>query len=194
MSVLVSLTALKTFLTVAISADDAVLQAILDGVERLFLERGGRARRPFAPAQNARGEVLDGTGSTQLVLDYPIAGVSGTITLGLDPANPDETLDPADPAVVVYTPGDRTLHRVDGRVWGPLARPRYVRVTYDAQADLPESPALAIKRVAAAVYRQLGSEDARAERTGTYSRDLATVAESDPIWTLAVDAHREHRV
>jgi hypothetical protein len=55
-------------------------------------------------------------------------------------------------------------------------------------------PALAIKRVAAAVYRQLGAEDVRSERTSTFSRDLEKVAEGDPLWQLAVRTHRVVRV
>jgi hypothetical protein len=190
-AILVSLDALKAFLSVEGDAEDALLPAILLGVEQHFVEQAGRAHRPFAvAASSARSEVHRGTGTTVLDLDYPVASLTAAITIGPDPADPAETLDPADPRILAITPGRRLIERVDGGTFGAEGAARAVHVTYDAQADAPPSAALAIKRVAAAVYRQLGAEGTGGERLGAYSSDLASVAEADPIWRFALEAQR----
>jgi hypothetical protein len=190
---LVSLLDFKAFLAVEDTADDDLLDGLLDAVEEAFEQEAGRRRRPFRAAQSARVEVRDGTGCALLFLDYSITTVSA-IALGPDPDAPDETLDPADFAVVAWRAGERWIRRLDGGVWRCLDEPNVVRITYDAEADLPQMPGLAIKRVAAALYRQRGAEDVTGERTSTYSRELARVSETDPIWPLALRPYRAELV
>jgi hypothetical protein len=189
-AVSVSPTELKRFLGVSSSTDDTLLQEILDSVEGLFLEETNRIGRPFlAAATENRAEVRDGTGSHVLTLDYPIGDVD-SIKLGYDSANPDETLDPDDVDEVVWVAGKRTIERVDGGTWGAYGAPRYVHVQYDTGTDVPDAVKLAIKRMAAVVYRQLGSEGSTRESVQGFSRELA---ETDPFWVRCINNHREPR-
>lgn len=192
MPALVPLEQLKRFLGVADGADDALLTELLDAVEAHLATQCGRAEAPFAAAAIGRVETHDGTGTAHLYLDYPIDAVT-EVRVGPDPSAPDETLDPADPAVLRWAAGVARLARTDGGRWRAYGEPLCVRVTYNTRADLPADCALAVERVAAAVYRQLGSEDVRSERTGGYSADLAAVAEGDPLWRAAVGAHGRRR-
>jgi len=190
---LVELDDFKDFLGITDSAQDDLLSVILDGLEDLFESECGRRSRPFSDALVGRVEVLDGTGTAKLFLDYPIAALT-SIALGADPSEPDETLDPTDFEVVAWTVGRLCIRRVDGCTWGCRGVPNIVRVTYDTQADLPTTAAIAVRRVAATVYRQLGAEDLKSERTSTFSRDLAKAAEEDPIWCMAMRGERVVRV
>lgn len=192
MADLVTLPQFKTFLLETGSANDALLEIILDSVEDLFESACGRTETPFQAA-DTRVEVRDGTGSTILYLDYPIDDVA-SIKIGADPADPDETLDPTDLTVVSWRQGRRRIVRLDGRSWGAAGVPNCVHITYDTGDELPATVALALMRVGAAVYRQIGSEDVKSDRTGSYSKDLEKVAEGDPIWQLAVKAQRTVRV
>jgi hypothetical protein len=188
---LVSLLAFKDFLGVESVADDDVLDALLDAVEEAFERDAGRGARPFRAAQLGRAEERNGTGDDLLYLDYAITTLT-SIDLGPDPDDPLESLDPDDVAVVAWRAGERWIRRVDGGIWGCRDEPNAVRITYDAAADLPLSPALAIKRVAAAIYRQRGSEDATSEQTSTYIRSLKfdNASSSDIIWDLALRPYR----
>ena len=132
--------------------------------------------------------MLSGTGSSLLMLDYPIAALT-SVVLGFSSASPVETLTVADPYSVVFAVGERSLERTDGGVFGEYGKPRCVHVTYNTQADLPTDVALAVKRVVAQIYRQRGSEDAKTESVGGYSRVLADLAATDPIWLQAVQRH-----
>jgi len=155
-------------------------------VEALLLQQCGRGpERPFQAAQPGRVEIHDGTGNPLLWLDYRVDTLT-SVLLGQNPSTPDETLNVSDPAVLVWGVGSPRIARVDGRRFGCLDRPRYIQVTYDAQADAPAEASLAVLRVTAAVRRQRGSEDAKSERMGAYSADLAAVAQDDPVWQMAV--------
>jgi len=184
---LVSLSELKTFLRVSGTTDDALLETLLDQIEDLFERACGRSHAPFQGAQTGRVEWHDGTART-LWLDYPVQSLTA-ITLGHDASAPVETLAVSDPAIVRWEVGSRRVERVDGATFGAPGVRRFVRVTYDAQADLPASAALAVKRATATVYRQIGSEDARSEQLPDFSHVLAEAA-ADPAWQLAVAAHR----
>ena len=196
-AVLLSLADVKSFIGNVPASDDAVLQSILDSVEDLFLAECNRRERPFLATADTsnRTEVHDGTGTRFLTLHYPISTVQANITLGRSTSDPDETLDYTDVDVLVYVAGKRTIERTDGGIWGAADTPRYVHVTYRAQADKPEGPKLAFKRVCASVYRQRGSEDVSSESLGGfYSRDLADVANSDPVWRAAVASEKGYRI
>lgn len=182
---LVSLDSLKAFAGISGNAHDTVLQSILDSVEDFFCQQCSRA--PFAIAASGRTEVHDGTGTHELWLEYPASSLT-SVALGYDPLTPDETLDVSDPSVIVAA-GAR-LSRVDGGTFGFAGAPLYVRVTYNASADLPQDAALAIVRAATAVFRQRGSEDASRESLGGVTTDFSRITESDPVWTSAVQAHR----
>ena len=187
-AVLVSLTELKRFVPSTPAGDDTLLQEILDEVEDKLLRDAGRTDRPFSAAQTSFTEVHDGTGSDTLYLNYPISAIT-VISLGRDTTDYDETLDPADVDDVIYVAGKRKIVRTDGGVWRAATEPRCVRVTYSAQADTPESPQLAIKRLCATVYRQRGAEDATSETVGGfYTRQLVEAGAGDPLWNQAVAA------
>ena len=192
---LVSAPELLAFLGNPEGADSTLLESILDGVEDSFEAACNRRERPFQAAPDeARLEVRDGTGTPSLFLDYPITTLT-SVTLGRNVADPDETLDIADVDVLVYETGKRRIIRTDGGTFGCLGSPRYVRVTYLPAADLPYLAALAVKRAAAAIYRQLGAEDSTSERLGTFSRELLDVfGDGDSMWRAAVNAHWEPRV
>lgn len=188
--VLVSLNAFKEFLGDAVDASqDELLTALLEDVEALFTSEVGRSGTPFVPTNDvaARTVVHDGTGSPVLFLAYPILAVS-SVVLGADPAQPDEVLDPATPRQLQWAAGGRRLVRTDGGTFGLVDQPGYVRVTYQAMSDIPAVAPIAIKRVTAALYRQLGAEDSRSERLGGFSRELAAIADDDPLWRRAVGA------
>lgn len=173
--------------------DDALLQSLITKAIAAFQASIGRTGRPYAadPAI-ARIETRDGTGSRDLWLDYPVAALTMPILIGHDSANPTETLDPADPAVLSWKVGSRRVTRVDGGWFGCLGSPNDVQVTYDAQADpLPEDVKFAVIRYIGAAYRESGRPEATGERVLDETAPLPFVADRDPTWTAAVDNHRE---
>jgi hypothetical protein len=185
-SALVTIQEVKDYLAVTGTAEDGVLQPILDDVEARFLHETARTRAPFAAAQTGRMEVLKGTGCERLHLDYPIADVT-TIVLGFDSATPDETLDPDDKAVVIWAVGSTIIERIDGGWFGRFGAPSYCHVTYNTQADKPRDAARAVIQAAATVYRQRGSEDAKSETIGGQTVTMADPYGAD--WQEAVANH-----
>lgn len=178
--------------------NEDLLTLLLDGSEALFLAEAHRTRTPFQPARLAQVELHEGTFSTRLWLNYPVAAVSA-ITLGSDPENdPLETIDISTPVVVLIQPGLRLLVRRDGGRWQRGPDPSFVRVVYDTQRDLPADATAAVLRLAAAMWGQ------RTTLTGgitsetldnysvTYGSQAAFVdaARLDPAWAVAVSAHR----
>jgi hypothetical protein len=159
--VLVTRAELKTYLGDApASADDALLDALIDDVEALFASETGRAITSFIAAGSARVEVLDATGSADLFVDYPITALT-SITLGYDSGAWDETLDVSDGTVLVYAVGGRKITRVDGGTWGRRyghVRYREARDQVGGRVDLPRR----------------GSEGMKSETVGSfysYTRD-----------------------
>lgn len=195
-AVLVTVEDLESHLGLEAGTDAELLQTLADAGEAMFLAACGRSRRPFLAAAASRTELHDGTGTGALWLDYPVGDASTiTLTVGTDHTDPDETLDVDDLVIAV---GSREVRRLEacstGTGFGALDRPGRVRVTYTAQAEAPADAALAITRVCAALYWQRGAEGTRSERAGAISTDYAAIAESDPVWRAAVDAHREVHV
>lgn len=193
MSDLVSLGDMQAYLGDGLPAgDNPLITAMLEHVEDLFERECGRQKAPFK-ASHARTDTLRGTGTPKLWLEYPVGTGSTPITavkLGRDPANPDETLDPADPTVVLYEAGDRLIERVDGGVWGALDVRGWNRITYTTADDLPEAAKFAVKRVVAAAYQQRGSEDVFSESDSGFFHQIAKLVESNPEWERAVAALR----
>lgn len=194
-AVLVSLAEMQRFIGPEADSDGDVIQEILDHVEDLFLGECNRRDRPFIATADstARTEVHDGTGTSLLTLNYPISELATDIKLGLDVADPDDTLTYNDVETLVYVAGKRSIERTDGGIFGYRDTPRYVHVTYKAAADVPESAQIGIKRVVAALYRQRGSEDASRESLSGYTRDMANPME-DPMWLAGIRNGREPRV
>lgn len=190
---LVALEDLQSYLGVGASADDTLLDLILTRVELRFLRATNRLERPFQAAQLARAEVLDGSGGPLLFLAYPIAVLSTVITLGY--ASPwDESLTPSDPLVIQYQVGSRRVARVDGKKFGTLDKPGYVRVTYDAQADQPEDLKLLLLRFAASVWRESNGDEARTERVNNELEELPLPADMTQDWNQAVGVYWEPRI
>lgn len=185
---LVTLAEFDTFLGGAVAAENTLRQKLLDDIETWFLVECGRAATPFAAAATGRTEKLRGTGSDVLHLDYPISDVT-TIKLGWDTADPDEQLDPDDKTEVIWEVGKHRITRVDGGRWGVFGLPAYCHITYDTQAELPKDAAMAVLRVAAAMYRQRGAEDAGNETIGGQSVNLAAIGE-EQVWRDAVANHK----
>lgn len=183
---LVSLAEFDAWLGGAVTAENDMRTAILEQVEAQFERECGRSAIPFVAAQPGRAEVRDGTGSEAIWLDYPIS-VLTSITLGFDHTNPTETLTVGD---LLYAAGERRIVRQDGR-FGCFGAPRYVKVTYNAAADLPVDAKLAILNEAARRYRARGSEEVKSETMGPYSVTFArsTGASEESDWSRAVAAH-----
>ncbi len=187
-AVLVTASAAKVFMRVTSTADDSLIQTIVDSVEELFLVDAGRKARPVATtATAARTEYQAGTGTCLLTTDYPIASIT-SLKIGHDASDPDETLTATDVDVVTWATGSRSVYRTDGGWFGLRGQPRMVQIVYTNDADANTSgPTLAIKRAVAQVYRQIGSEDAKSETLPDgYTRTLADIVSTDPIWQMAV--------
>lgn len=179
-----------------LSASDPVALDLADAVEALLNEQCSRADHPFAPG-GAQTEVHDGRGTHELFLHYPIATLT-SIKLGIDPSDPDETLDITDANVLDQRhAGQRKLIRRDG-VFGPRGLPRYVQVVYTSADDLPVSAGQAVLEMVGALYRRRGSEGVTAERTGGYSiefgatGDMLALADVLPSWRSVVRSYGVH--
>jgi aspartate/methionine/tyrosine aminotransferase len=173
--------------------DDALIQGLLDQTEAAFLAAIHRTERPFLASEVSKIEILDATGRMTLFVAYPVKAVT-LITLGYDPAAWVESIDATDVKKVTWQAGSARITRVDGGRFGCAGWPNYVRVTYTAQAEVPDDVALAITRVVAALYREAGVPESTAERTLTDTQELPTVADRDPVWQAAVAAHWEPRL
>jgi hypothetical protein len=187
MADLATLAEFEAFLGGTVAAEEALRQSLLDMAEAMFERECGRSHIPFVAAQSARAEYLDGVESDALWLDYGITTLT-SITLGFDHASPTETLTVAN---LVYAVGERRVFRKDG-YFGGFGWPRYIKVTYNAAADLPADAKLAVLTGAASLYQRRGSEGVKSETMGPYSvtywQDTAGVA-MPPIWQAAVMAH-----
>lgn len=199
----------------AAAAQEDLLELLLEGAEGLFEAETDRSDTPFRTAQTARVEIQEAVTGPKLWLDYPIAAVTA-IALGVDVANPSETLDATVATQVVWRVGQRILTRTDGGLWsasgggavlswargGPLVpddvepRPSFVQVTYNAQAELPADATFAVLRLATQLYRQQGTEGIASEQldkyavTYTSAATFADAARKDPAWAVAVAKHR----
>ncbi len=176
------------------SEDTALLGALAEQVVRAFEGQCNRSDRPFRKSQTGRVEIKDGTGSSTLWLDYPIKALTVAVTLGYNPSAWDESLDPTDVTKLTLQAGSPRVARVDGGRFGCLGQPNYVRVTYDTQDDLPEDVQLAVNRMAKALYQELKTADATADRAFEPDQALPLVADRDPFWDMAIAAHLEPRV
>jgi hypothetical protein len=187
MADLATLAEFEEFLGGVVAAEATLRQSLLDGTEADFERECGRASVPFVAAQSARAEVRDGVGSDAVWLDYSITTLT-SVTLGYNHASPDETLVVGD---LIYAAGSRRIVRLDG--WfGAFGAPRYIKVTYDAAADLPLDAKLAVLSEAARRYRSRGSEEVKSETMGPYSVTYAnssTGTNGDTDWSRAVANH-----
>lgn len=186
---LVSLSEVQQFLELEDTADPDLLQALTLSTTRLLERLCGRERFPFSDPIAGRIDILNGSGSSIVVLPYPIATLT-SLKLGYNPAAPLETLVVNDTNAVLWGAGSRIIERVDGGLFGTFTNSRYVHVTYNTADDRPEDAKLAVMRAVAQVYRQRGSEDASSENVSGYNRTMAYVAATDPLWTEFVRTHR----
>lgn len=195
---LLSLDEAQAYLGSGAGVDNDLIQALLDAAFDQLLSDTHRQGRPFQNAQAGRTEVHRGTAGPIVLLDYPIGSLT-TVTLGLDPLEPEETLAVDNVAVMVWESGRRELVRTDGRGWGCYAWPRYVHVTYDAQAFLPAIGKAALMRAVAQLYRNRGSEGSKREKEGSAEREIiqpftgsSIAADSkDAVWMRAVTSLAE---
>lgn len=185
---LVTVAGLQDYLGLASGTDDEILTTLALGAEALFAAGCGRSACPFQDAESGRIEVQDATGTHELWLDYGIAALTSIVVRRCGHA--DETLDGTDTNVLRFVTGRARVTRVDGGRFGRAGEADAIVATYDASADLPDDAVLAVTRAVARVYRQLGAEDVKSERVGSYSADLATTIDGDEVWVAAIAAHR----
>jgi hypothetical protein len=195
-SALLTIAELKLALDETGTANDQLYEQLIDQVQAVFEAVCNREERPFTGPEEARTEVHDGTGTTELWLQYPVATLT-SLVLGHDTADADETLSVNDKTVLVWGAGSRRLARVDGKRFGLRDVPRYVHVTYARAEDLPKAAKSAVLAGAKLLVNRLGSEGVSAERIGGYSIDYASFVTADmandPIWKLGVQACWEPR-
>ncbi len=211
MSDLVPYTEIQAFINTPKALAEApgnVLERTLDQVEAFLLEDLNRNQIPFQEEELARTEIHDGTGSSSVWLDYPIAAATDPILLGHDAANPEETLDPTDPTEIIVLVGDRRIRRVGGSggtlglvsrrrrnggpCFGPWAEPGFVHVTYDTQDDLPGPAQLAVLRGTTLIYNQRGIEETTSHRLPDLTLKLKSFITEMPEWMVAVKLLRRH--
>jgi hypothetical protein len=200
---LASGTDLGTFLGLSPAPTGATLTSLnryVDGAVALFQKLTHRTEAPFQDEESDRIEIHDGMGQTTILLDYPPDLVT-EVTIGRDLDDPSETLDVSDPLQVIWREGDRRLRRTDGKNWQvSWATPGFVKVVYDAQADLPEDVRQAVLRLAGTLYQQQVSGTLTGLKSETLDNYSATYADlnttvtttglADPAWIDVVDAHR----
>lgn len=180
----------REFLGLPSGTDVVLISSLLDEATLLFEKSCGRDKAPFASPITGRIEIHEPYAwSTRLWLDYPILTIT-SIVLGRDVANPDETLNPADPTKVVWRVGEQELVRTDGGVWKRYW-PSWTKVVYNTQDDRPGDVKLAIKRMVAAAYQLRGKEGFSSITRGERSWTMAEMATEspDPFWQAAVNNH-----
>jgi hypothetical protein len=175
---LVSLAEVKSWLGITGSSDDSLLTDLADRVE-VLLEQV--KRRTFVAAAVGIVVKVDGTGTPYVWLERPVSTLTN-VKIGLDSANPDETLVAAPKTVIAV---GRRIIRQDGGIF-----PRgvaNVQVTFDAADQLDKDAKQAVLDGVALVYRMRGSEDAASEGIGAFTHGLRQKFEQLPSW-LAVPA------
>lgn len=189
----------RLYMALSAGQDEALLGDLLSATTRVFEKSVGRELCPYGKAQLGRAEVIDPiAGSRKLWLDYPIQQVTA-IALGRDVNAPDETLSPTDAARVVWRVGQRIITRTDGGVWRSGyygdrtggaqwrgASPRWVKVTYDTQADLPRDVKLAVMQVTATIWRTKGTGVIKSWSLGDESQTIEIAAAQDLSWVAAI--------
>lgn len=171
--------------------DSTLADTLVAAAESQFEHECGRVKSPFQAAASGRVETHTGTGLSDLWLDYPVATLT-SVKIGVDPADPDETLDVSDADVVRVDPRfPNRLIRTDGEAFGQAGVPLMVQVTYDTADDLPLDAKQAVLLYAAALAANKGNEGIKSESLGGYSVAYGLVDGSKiPVWQSAVDAHR----
>lgn len=175
MADLVTLAEVKAYLEIPAqeATHDALLSALANRIEAL-LERV--KHRTFAPAAANQLITVDGTGEAWVYLDRPITTLT-TVKIGIDPANPSETLTPGPTTVIAQ---GRRLYRQDGGTF-PMGVAN-VQVTGSTASSLDEDAKQAVLEAVAMVYRSRGSEDAVSEGVGSFSHTLRKDFRELPSW------------
>ncbi len=185
---LVSYAELALYLQLPNSDNETAITALLERVEGTLETDCDREALPFLTAQSGRAEWRDGTGTRRLRLHYPIATLT-SITLGRDSSDPDETLDVADVNVVSFSTGiggAGMLTRTDGGKFGVYRSPRYIKITYDAAAFLPNAAKDAVMDVAAGRVRQFGAEGFKSFKLLDSGGSLRQLMDESGAWKRAV--------
>ena len=189
---LVSYAELEAYLQLPDNSNETAITALLENVEGSLEESCDRVDLPFQAAAAGRTEWHDGTGTKRLRTFYPIATLT-SITLGRDSSSPDETLDVSKVNVVSFSTGESIptrITRTDGGKFGAHRSPRFILVTYDAGAFLPNLAKTAVKRVAGGYVRQFGTEGFKSFRLLDSSGSLEKLMASTPEWNQAVERYR----
>lgn len=178
---LVPLADLKGHLDIDVTdlSHDTVLTGIRDGVEALL---ESQTNQEFSPAQYGLIEIHDGTGTDTLWARRPISDI-GDITLTYGPLDAITTLSIT--AVSKFRVGHRRIRCI---MYSFPEGVNNVQLTYDTVANIPAIGVLAVKEASAAIFRRIGSEDARSEGVGTFSHVLLRDLDESIFWKKAVTA------
>jgi hypothetical protein len=160
------------------NSQDALLTTLRDAVEQLL---EAQTNQLFGPAEYGREEVHDGTGTNTIYTRKPICDITD-ITLTYGETDALTTLSITQTAK--FRVGQR---RIKTLYYIFPEGPDNIIITYDTLANQPALAVQAVKEVCAALYRRIGSEDARSENTGSFSHVLLRdLAKESLIWTQAV--------
>ena len=160
-----------------------VIDTLLTELEALMQRETGRL---FLPAATGLVETVDGTGQKYVYVSRPVAALT-TIIIGLNFAQPWDSLNCADPDVVIVNPTfPRRIDRRDGAVfWRGHGN---VQVTYNAAAYLPADCTAALLEAVAFVYRRRGSEDVTAQYIfRTMNQTMRQGLDELPLWDRVVN-------
>lgn len=165
---------------------------IRDSIEDILITQTGR---DFGPGSTYTDEAYDGFGTDVLHVKRPLAaltkitivkGFPGSGTLG------DYEIDII--RDIVWQIGKRRIAIRDGdtlyRGRNRLSFPRgygNILISYTSAADQPAMAKQAVREATAAVFRRVGSEDARSEQIGTFQHVLLRNLDESMTFKRAVE-------
>lgn len=175
MSELLTVEEAKLFLELPLSDSqyDQLLSDLTDSIEAILEDSKNRT---FASAGGSVTAILDGNGEQWLYLDRPVQTLT-QIKIGIDPANPTETITPGVTTVIAQS---RRLFRQDGGVFPEGVA--NVHVTYTPATSLSLAAKQAVREGVALVFRSRGSEDATMEVVSSFTHMMRKSFDELPSW------------
>lgn len=185
MPLLVDDTEMYDYLTIPSSDDEGGnVPLIRNAVEELLVSETSAL---FGPEAVHTDEPYDGTGTRVLYLRRPIKLVSSIkFRYGVE-ALTDYNVDVTN--AVVFRVGDRRLALKSYTGVNIVVFPcgyDNILVTYTSSLYQPELAKQAVREVTAAIFRRIGSEDARSEQLGSFHHVLLRSIDELPIWKKAI--------
>lgn len=163
----------------------AVVPAIRNSIEEILADVTSQT---FGPSEEIEDEMQDGHGTDTLYTRRPIASVESVrFRYGVD-ALQDYEVDVIEG--ISFQVGKRRLV-LRSQVGAPyLLFPRgknNILINYTTTANEPHIAKQAVREVTAAVWRRIGSEDARSEQIGTFQHVLLRNIRESFTWQTALD-------